>query len=149
KSELFVYLYVTTGQVRFFDLAGEARPLDQIPRRAFSELLRDVDLFVSVTSIGNHPTWNGADWGETPWRRDSFGDLNATAQTRREILERLLPRLKIAGRCALTDRFLVVQGYMRTYKIHLGSGNVLMAPNDQYLCIVPEKASSPFYFLPF
>jgi hypothetical protein len=41
---------------------------------------------------------------------------------------------------------------MRTYKIHLGSGNILMEPNDQYLCIVPDaraRASQDDLFLPF
>jgi len=41
---------------------------------------------------------------------------------------------------------------MRTYKIHLGSGNILMEPNDQYLCIVPrqgEPANSSPVLLPF
>ena len=33
-------------------------------------------------------------------------------------------------------RFLVVRGDIRTYRIHLGSGNVRMDPNNQYLCIV-------------
>jgi hypothetical protein len=28
----------------------------------------------------------------------------------------------------------VVKGELRTYRIHLGSGNILMEPNDQYLC---------------
>ena len=39
-----------------------------------------------------------------------------------------------------------------TYKIHLGSGNILMEPNDQYLCIVPDaSARTPQedIFLPF
>jgi hypothetical protein len=54
-------------------------------------------------------------------------------------LERLVPRLKLAERCHLTDKFLVVRGDVRTYKIHLGSGNILMKPNDQYLCIVPAR----------
>ena len=70
------------------------------------------------------------------------------------MLERLIPRLKIAARCSLIDRFLVVRGDLRTYKIHLGSGNILMEPNDQYLCIVPKcSASEPVngsaVFLPF
>ena len=56
------------------------------------------------------------------------------------MLQRLVPRLKIADRCRLEDRFLIVQGDVRTYKIHLGSGNILMEPNDQYLCIVPTRA---------
>jgi len=34
----------------------------------------------------------------------------------------------------------VVQGKLRGYKIHLGSGNILMEPNDQYLCIVPDRS---------
>jgi len=43
---------------------------------------------------------------------------------------------------------------MRTYNIHLGSGNILMEPNDQYLCIVPDRSrasqsNAPEVFLPF
>ena len=54
----------------------------------------------------------------------------------------------------LTDKFLIVQGHIRTYKIHLGSSNILMLPNDQYLCIVAAqgtaaKKSADKVFLPF
>jgi hypothetical protein len=69
------------------------------------------------------------------------------------VLETLVPRLKIAERCRLTDKFLIVRGEIRTYKIHLGSGNILMEPNDQYLCIVPSRKSGEFgkdkLFVPF
>ena len=79
--------------------------------------------------------------------------MSATAQTRRSVLESLLPRLtKIRNRCQLSDRFLVVRGDIRAYKIHLGSGNILMEPNDQYLCIVPSRSSdgpTKDVFLPF
>ena len=73
------------------------------------------------------------------------------AQVRREAL---LPRLAIADRCRLDGRFLIVEGDLRTYKIHLRSGNILMAPNDQYLCIVPDarsraKKKADLLFLPF
>ena len=70
------------------------------------------------------------------------------------MLERLIPRLKIAPRCSFSDKFLIVKGDLRTYKIHLGSGNILMEPNDQYLCIVAKRgggdasAAGPV-FLPF
>ncbi|HWE35836.1 MAG TPA: hypothetical protein VG406_04630 [Isosphaeraceae bacterium] len=85
------------------------------------------------------------------WQRCSFGDLSATAQTRKAVLERLIPRLKIAGRCSFADRFLVVRGDLRTSKIHLGSGNILMEPNDQSLCIVPKRSAvaEDRLFLPF
>lgn len=49
------------------------------------------------------------------------------------MMERLFRlALKIRDRCELTDKFLVVRGDIRTYKIHLVSGNILMKPNDQY-----------------
>jgi hypothetical protein len=131
-------------------------PLTEIPALVLSEVLRDVDLFVGVASVGNDPNW--ADGGPEGHHRDywydySFGELSATAQTRRQVLEALIPRLKkIRDRCSFQERFLVVQGDLRTYKIHLGSGNILMEPNDQYLCIVkaPERGggSEPI-FLPF
>jgi len=86
----------------------------------------------------------GPNAAASPW-------MAATAQTRRVLLERLLPRLKIADRCTLADRFLVVRGNLRSYKIHLGSGNILMTPNDQYLCIVPKQSAKAGdrFFLPF
>jgi hypothetical protein len=69
-------------------------------------------------------------------------------------LERLLPRLKIASRCTLQEKFLVVRGTLRTYKIHLGSSNILMEPNARYLCIVPDRSRAAIphgrgVFLPF
>jgi hypothetical protein len=125
-----------------------------VPALTFSEVLRDVDLFVAVCSVANDPNWHdGGDAGRQYWRSWSFGDLSQTAITRKQVLERLLPRLKIAPQCSLSDKFLVVKGHMRTYKIHLGSGNILMEPNDQYLCIVrgqePKARGSDRIFLPF
>lgn len=44
-----------------------------------------------------------------------------------------------------------MDGRRRTYRIHIGSGNVLMSPNDRYLCIVPAGAAKTagVRFLPF
>ena len=117
--------------------------------------MRDVDLFVGVASVGNDPNW--ADGGPEGryrdyWQSFSFGELSATASTRKTVLEGLIPRLKIADRCTFSDRFLVVKGDIRTYRIHLGSGNIMMEPNDEYLCIVPKQSTSKQsegFFLPF
>ena len=66
------------------------------------------------------------------------------------MLAELLPRLAIADRCDLAERYLTVRGDLRTYRIHLGSGNILMEPNDQYLCIVAARDSrADRVFLPF
>jgi hypothetical protein len=108
-----------------------------------------------VASVGNDPNWSdGGPEGRhlDYWQSYSFGELSATATTRRQLLETLIPRLKIRDRCSFTDRFLVVRGEIRTYKIHLGSGNILMEPNDEYLCIVPsgrQEVGSGQVFLPF
>jgi hypothetical protein len=121
----------------------------------FSEIMRDVDLFVGVASVGNDPAWQDGGPGgryRDYWQSYSFGELSATAATRRDVLQQLVPLLKIAGRCSFQERFLVVRGDTRIYKIHLGSGNVLMEPNDQYLCIVPDsraRSGGPDVFLPF
>ena len=140
--------------MRFFDTrTSEPVELSDVPPLVFTEAMRDVDLFIAVTSVGADPEWLDRGEGprfETYWHAYSFGELTATAEVRREVLEQLLPRLAIAGRCALEERYLSVRGDLRTYRIHLGSGNILMSPNDQYLCIVAAHDSrAQKLFLPF
>ncbi|MCR9197655.1 MAG: DUF4132 domain-containing protein [Planctomycetaceae bacterium] len=139
--------YVSTDQVRFFQPADDNQPISlvDVPPIVFSEIMRDVDLFVGVASVGNDPNWqDGGPEGtyRDYWHNYAFGDLTETAATRKEVLQRLIPRLKIADKCRIDGRFLEVQGQLRTYRIHLGSSNILMAPNDQYLCIVPARTGS-------
>ncbi|MEV6968782.1 DUF4132 domain-containing protein [Hamadaea sp. NPDC051192] len=176
-TESGAYLRLATDQVRFYPVVAPANhahaggggyeqwvhqeeqptdplPLADIPALVLSEVLRDVDLFVGVASVGNDPTWSdGGPDGRFReyWESFSFGELSGTAQTRREMLERLVPRLAIAERAHVEGRFLVVRGDLRSYKIHLGSGNILMTPNDQYLCIVPKQSpgAPTDVFLPF
>lgn len=161
------YVRLRTNQVRFYPLdapenvahccGGEYTmwlrdgadpvdplPLSGIPPLVLSEVLRDVDLFVGVASVGNDPTWQDGGPGgrfREYWSSYGFGELNQSAETRRALLERLIPRLAIADRCTLEGRFLHVKGERHTYKIHLGSGNILRTPNDQYLCIVPKATA--------
>jgi hypothetical protein len=149
-----LYPYCTSDQVRFFDASSDdAVLLADVPLVVFSEAMRDVDLFIGVTSIGADPEWLDRGGGrrfETYWNDFSFGDLNEAAKVRREVVEQLLPKLAIADRCDLDDRYLVVRGELRTYRIHLGSGNILMSPNDQYLCIVAARdGRADRLFLPF
>jgi Domain of unknown function (DUF4132) len=172
------YLYLNTDQVRFYEIAApqrlahasgggysagwnraDAEPvaLERVPALVLSEIFRDVDLFVGVASVGNDPTWSDGGPGGRHvdyWHDYGFGDLSANGRTRKAVLERLIPRLKIASRCSFSDKFLVVRGDLRTYKIHLGSGNILMEPNDQYLCIVAKRGAGDAtgadrVFLPF
>ncbi|MFI6074536.1 DUF4132 domain-containing protein [Actinoplanes sp. NPDC051343] len=137
--------FCSTDQVRFARREGTGwvtAALTEVPPLVFSEAMRDVDLFVGVTSIAADDAW--ADRGEhrffAYWERTGFGELTAGAAVRRDVLERLLPRLAAGPRMAIDGRFLRVTGVRGAYKIHLGSGNILIEPNDRYLCIVPSRS---------
>ena len=152
-----IWLYISTDQVKFTKENGEVMELVDVPKIIFTEIMRDVDMFVGVGSVGNDPQWMDNN-GERQTNRDywtsySFGDLTEIAKTRKAILERLLPRLKkIRDKAEIDGKFLMIKGQLRTYKIHIGSGNILMEPNDQYLCIVPSRSaenSTDKVFIPF
>ncbi|GAA4242006.1 hypothetical protein GCM10022254_73140 [Actinomadura meridiana] len=126
------------GEVRFDRrVAGrwrETAPAD-VPPLVFSEGTRESDLFIRVASIAD----------ESP-----FGELSATAEIRGDALRRVLPHTRIADRCAIDGRFLVVRGELRDYKIHLGSGGVLMEPGEASLRVEPSrKLGMRGLFVPF
>ncbi|MEZ5363640.1 MAG: DUF4132 domain-containing protein [Bryobacterales bacterium] len=138
-SDHAVYLFVTTGSVMFTDAhLGTPVRLQDVPVAVFSEVMRDVDLFTGVTSVASDPTWSPGRWRDIDAYRDQrvFGDLSLSAQNRREILAGLLPQLPFAERASLDDKFLTIRGSRCTYKIHLGSANVMIEPGSRYLCIV-------------
>ncbi|MBR0869794.1 DUF4132 domain-containing protein [Bradyrhizobium tropiciagri] len=171
------YLYLTTDRVGFYRIAdpaekvtaaargprrGEAVSIADVPPLVLSEVMRHCDLFVGVASVANDPNWtDGGEAAEHPnqwrrtvganyWRSQAFGDLGMMAETRLALLRALLPRLAI-GKVSriIDDKYLRVEGKLRAYKIHLGSGNILIEPTDQYLCIVPASAGEVKVRLPF
>ncbi|MGW7285405.1 DUF4132 domain-containing protein [Streptomyces sp. NPDC054847] len=164
------YTRISTDQVRFHRLGAPANrahatggdyrpdlgrshsaeghgpvPFTEIPDLVLSEVLRDADLFVGVASIGNDPSWQDGGPGgrhRDYWTSYGFGELSETAATRRDLLARLVPRLAIADRCTVDGRFLRVRGDRHEYRVHLGSGNVLIDPHGRYLCIVPQAGAA-------
>lgn len=156
ESDSLVAQWCSTDQVRFVPLgrrSADPVPLVDVPPMVFSEAMRDIDLFVSVTSVANDPTWvdRGEDRVFPAWSAQAFGDLTATAEVRRDVLADLLPRLAIADVAHIDGNHLVVQGRLRTYRIHLGTANVKMSPDDQYLCIVGQRPApaKTLRFVPF
>ncbi|MEU8307025.1 DUF4132 domain-containing protein [Actinomadura sp. NPDC048955] len=150
----WTFEHAATDQVRFERGHGRRwreAPLADVPPPVFSEAMRDVDLFVGVTSIAADPDWadRGEDRRTAYWREAGFGALTASAEVRRAALERILPRTRIAGRCTLDGRHLVVRGELRTYRIHLGSANVVMEPDGAYLCVVQGRRAPGTLYLPF
>lgn len=148
-NESFIYSYIASDQVRFYK-GNEILEVQDIPEIVFSEIMRDVDLFVGVSSIGNNPEWQDGGETQTYWNNYSFKELTEAGKMRKSVLEMILPKLNIHKQCKIDGKYLIVKGNLRTYKIHIGSGNILMLPNDEYLCIVTNtKASQKKIFLPF
>jgi len=151
--------YCRSGEVRFFRAddreSVEPLPLREIPAEVFSEAMRDVDLFSSVSSVAIDQLWHDLDEPRISIYRDlsAFAVLPESAQTRRDVLRRLIPRSRIADRCTFEERYLRVRGDLRTYRIHLGSAQVLMEPNDEHLFIRlprgPAAAEVNGVFMPF
>ena len=121
--------------------------------------MRHGDLFTSVASIGNDPTWldDGAQAGHPNswrrqanqyWRNANMTELEASAKRRRAILERTIPRLKIAAKLSLDDRYLHVRGTRHQYRIHLGAGGAFAG--ERHICIVPKsEPATGKVWLPF
>jgi hypothetical protein len=143
-----IYLTITTGRVQFFPIEPKPRRfeirrptplrLSEVPPVVFSEVMRDVDLLVGVTSIGSDPSWDAEHPGTADseyWRQFAFGELSVAAEHRGSVLQSLLPKLTIRDRCTLDGRFLIVRGQLNEYRIHLGSSNVITG-SGRYLCIV-------------
>ena len=142
-SEMGIYLFVSTDQVRFIQNGNQPMKMEIVPPLLFTEVMRDVDLFVGVCSIGNDPNWvdGGFRQGYADyWHGYAFGELSESSKIRKDVLESIVPKLKIADRLSFDGRFLVINGDLKTYRIHLGSGNIMMEPNNEYLCIVQGGA---------
>ena len=142
ETDEFYAEVLTTEQMFFRDKDGNRQPIENVPPRVFSEVMRDIDLFVSVASVGAEPAWMDRFADQEVWR---YGDdyagrsLTPAGESRRDVLARLLPAFAIAERCTIEDRYLRVRGDLAEYRIHLGSATIKMEPDDQYLCIVPAS----------
>ena len=156
-----IFLYVQTGTVAFYRPppprsraarrgtppqlvqfprvpVREPVPLAEVPPLILSEVLRDVDLFVSVSGVAADPEFplNAPEAWVTAWREGAYDELTPLGLGRRDLLARIIPSLPIAGQFEIEDRFLVVQGKLARYRIHLGSANVMVEPGSRHLCIV-------------
>jgi hypothetical protein len=109
-----------------------AQPLDTVPKVAFSEAMRDLDLVVSVAHAGGV-------------------DPEATASTTemRAALVRETARLLKLGNVGLAGQHAVITGRLGEYSVHLGSGTVHRRPGGA-VCIIPVGSQHRGrLFLPF
>ncbi len=110
----------------------EALDLESIPKRLFSEIMRDLDLVVSVAHVG----------GVDPEASQS------TTEMRAALLEETLRLLKIQN-VKLEKNVALIDGQVGRYSVHLGSAVVHQQPGGAIcLVAVPNQARGRI-FLPF
>ncbi len=117
-----------------FTRRGEWKPLElsQVSPLVFSEVMRDLDLVVSVAHQGGV-------------------DPEATASTveMRSALIRETCRLLQISNVKLENSHALIEGHLGSYSVHLGSAGVHRQPGG-YLCIVPVHSQHRGrVFLPF
>ncbi|BCY11958.1 hypothetical protein L3i22_070460 [Actinoplanes sp. L3-i22] len=106
-------------------------PLAEVPAAVFSEVMRDLDLAVSVA--GTEP----------------YGSATQ-AESRAQVLAALITDLGLE-RVTVEGTSAVVRGGRATYRVHLTSGSIHVEPGG-YLCVVPAGFGSTGHrrlFLPF
>jgi hypothetical protein len=99
---------------------------------------------VSVYSVGIDPEWRDVPRAElrSRWRELAFGELIESARVRRDLLERVLPTLSIADRCAVYERDLVVEGTRATYRVRIGTGQVRVDPHGSMVVVPRGRAGA-------
>ncbi|QDO94513.1 DUF4132 domain-containing protein [Formosa sediminum] len=106
-------------------------PLTEIPEVVFSEIMRDIDLVVSVAHVG----------GVDPEASHS------TMQMRAALAEESAKLFKLAN-ITVKERHVFIKGKLGEYSIHLGSG--MVSKNGLALSIIPVHSQHRGrMFLPF
>lgn len=108
------------------------KKISEIPPIAFSEIMRDVDLAVSVAHAGSVDP-------ETS---------HSTIEMRRAIVSHTLPIFGI-NNVSLSDTFAKVSGQLGRYNIHLGSGTIHKEGGAQIAVLPVHSQSRGRIFLPF
>jgi hypothetical protein len=124
--------YVRSGSVRFTTETDEGRSpvlLADVPVRAFSEALRDVDLFTSVPDL-LRPS------------KSTDVDPSPSVATRADAVRRLLPTLGWPGRASVLGGWLRIESATGAWAISLATASAMRLP-DEEVATVGLPASLP------
>lgn len=136
-----INLFLSSDQVRFYRDRREIAIAD-VPAIVYSEVMRDIDLFTSVSAVGEDELWS--DQGDrgtgllgTRMERE---EISALMALRIEMIARVLPLTPIAAQCHVEKGWLEVRGQLGTYRIQITWGEVLRATDSGFRRItIPRK----------
>ena len=111
---------------------GQELKISEIPDILFSEVMRDVDLAVSVAHVG------GVD-PETS---------HSTIEMREALLSFVLPMFRI-GNVRVQDHHAIIDGKLANYSVHLGSGTVHQIGGAMIPVLPVHSQHRGRIFLPF
>jgi Domain of unknown function (DUF4132) len=141
QSTAGINVFIGSDQVRFYRDLHEV-PVDEVPAIVYSEIMRDVDLFTTVSAVGDDETWSDQGERGTGIFSDRFDiqDFSAITALRAEMLARVLPKTSIASRCKVAKAWLEIQGQLATYRIQLGWGGAMVATDSMTRWLkIPQK----------
>ena len=124
---------LTLEKVRFAVRgATEYARLTDVPARVFSEVMRDVDLAVSVAHRGAVDPEASA----------------STVELRASLLQETLQLLKLKN-VTIKSPHILIKGTMTEYSVHLGSGTTHMLPGGTLFIVPVHSQHRGRIFLPF
>lgn len=146
KEQLLVQLYATANwfspadveaptleYIEVLNLQTRRRqPLDELPPRLFSEVMRDLDLVVSVAHVG----------GVDPEASQSTLEMRA-------VLVEETARLFKLDNVTLSQRHVHIDGQLGDYTVHLGSGVCHQLPGNYLSIVAVPSQHRGRIFLPF
>jgi hypothetical protein len=126
QSQSGINLFLGSDQVRFYRDRKEIA-LDEVPAIVYSEVMRDIDLFTTVSAVGPDESWS--DQGDRGMGilppGMNVNDVSELLALRLDILSRVLPITDIADRCKVDNSWLVVHGRLGIYRIEVSWGLAL------------------------
>ncbi|MGY3779535.1 DUF4132 domain-containing protein [Isobaculum melis] len=111
---------------------GKRLKLEDVPPVLFSEVMRDMDLVVSVAHVG------GVDPEAT----------HSTIETRGVIVEELIPLMKLEN-VRVKQQHVLIKGRLGEYTVHLGSGVVHQVGGSMIPILAVQSQHRGRIFLPF
>jgi hypothetical protein len=141
QSGAGINLFIASDQVRFYRNSREVA-VDEVPAIVYSEVMRDVDLFTSVSAVGGDETW--ADQGDRGIgifsEKFDAPELLGILELRRETLALVLPHTPIHDRCKIHKTWLEVHGKLGTYFLDFAWGMASLVTDTGFRRLtIPRK----------